>query len=642
MESSHPVALQEGCPAGYCADPSASCSGASEPIQGRPERTTSAVTPVVITGHRNPGSNRGKWRISDTVISSASRGFRWHQLPDLPLPCGLRRHTPMGPAMKGASLKGEPYDSERWAGLHCCNGSSSDHATMEMVGFVTKIAVTPVVITGHRNPGSSRGKWRISDTVISSASRGFRWHQLPDLPLPCGLRRHTPMGLAMKGASLKGEPYDSERWAGLHCCNGSIIDHATMEMMGFVTKISAIKHSSLHGKTPGGSAMISLRRFELSDADVVWEWMGDEHVGRYTSWDAFATREAAVEYFRASILPHPWYRAICLDGRPAGFVAAKPGSGIDGCRAEVSYGLARRCWGRGVATAAVKMAAAELFEEWPHLERLEGLAAVENVASQRVLEKAGFRREGVLRSYRFTKGKLWDMICYSLTTEAASWILCSGSSPMDGRTSGASAMISLRRFELSDADVVWEWMGDEHVVRYTSWDPFSREAAVEYFRASILPHPWYRAICLDGRPAGFVAAKPGSGIDGCRAEVSYGLARRCWGRGVATAAVKMAAAELFEEWPHLERLEGLVALENVASQRVLEKAGFLREGVLRSYRFGKERPHSPPMDGKTSGASAMFSLRRFELSDADLVWEWMGDEQVCRYMSWDPRFGPDR
>lgn len=71
-------------------------------------------------------------------------------------------------------------------------------------------------------------------------------------------------------------------------------------------------------------------------------------------------------------------------------------------------------WGKGIATRAVKMAANAVFVEWGHLERLEAVVDVENPASQRVLEKAGFKREGVLRKYYLLKGKPRDAVMFSL------------------------------------------------------------------------------------------------------------------------------------------------------------------------------------------------------------------------------------
>ncbi|KAL4272839.1 hypothetical protein GQ457_13G025500 [Hibiscus cannabinus] len=60
------------------------------------------------------------------------------------------------------------------------------------------------------------------------------------------------------------------------------------------------------------------------------------------------------------------------------------------------------------------MVADIIFDERPHLERLEALVDVENLGSQRVLEKAGFQREGVLRKYIFLKGRSRDVVMFSL------------------------------------------------------------------------------------------------------------------------------------------------------------------------------------------------------------------------------------
>ena len=71
-------------------------------------------------------------------------------------------------------------------------------------------------------------------------------------------------------------------------------------------------------------------------------------------------------------------------------------------------------WGKGIATQAVKLVASTIFVEWPHLERLEALVDVANIGSQKVLEKVGFSKEGVLRKYCLLKGKPRDMVMFSL------------------------------------------------------------------------------------------------------------------------------------------------------------------------------------------------------------------------------------
>ena len=70
-----------------------------------------------------------------------------------------------------------------------------------------------------------------------------------------------------------------------------------------------------------------------------------------------------------------------------------------------------------------------------------------------------------------------------------------------------------------------------------------------------------------------------------RGEVGYWLLRDARGRGAATRAVRLLVGYAFGQLG-LERLELFTLIGNVASERVAERAGFVREGVLRSYRRG--------------------------------------------------------
>jgi RimJ/RimL family protein N-acetyltransferase len=163
---------------------------------------------------------------------------------------------------------------------------------------------------------------------------------------------------------------------------------------------------------------VTLRRFELSDVDAMMAWASDPQVAAVCRWDPYESTEPLLAFIRDVVLPHPWFRAICVaDGggegepRPVGAVSVSPTG--DPCRAELGYVLARAHWGRGVATAAVKRTVAAVFAEVPGLERVEALVDVRNRASQRVLEKSGFTREAVLRKYGFVKGVVRDMVMFS-------------------------------------------------------------------------------------------------------------------------------------------------------------------------------------------------------------------------------------
>ncbi|GFZ22026.1 acyl-CoA N-acyltransferases (NAT) superfamily protein [Actinidia rufa] len=160
---------------------------------------------------------------------------------------------------------------------------------------------------------------------------------------------------------------------------------------------------------------ISLRLLDLSDVDDFMEWATDSQVAQFCSWDTFTSKEQAMAYIADFIVPHPWFRAICLGDRAIGTISVSQNPGVENsCRGEIGYVLGSKYWGKGIATRAVKMVAADIFLEWPHLEKLEGLVDVDNKGSQRVLEKAGFVREGVLRKYFLQKGRARDMVIFSL------------------------------------------------------------------------------------------------------------------------------------------------------------------------------------------------------------------------------------
>jgi RimJ/RimL family protein N-acetyltransferase len=154
---------------------------------------------------------------------------------------------------------------------------------------------------------------------------------------------------------------------------------------------------------------VTLRPFELSDVDAVMAWASDPQVAARCRWDAYESTDPLLGFIRDVVLPRHLPRR--RGRRPVGAVSVTPTG--DPNRAELGYVLARAHWGKGVATAAVKRTLATVFGEVEGLESVEALVDVANPASQRVLEKAGFTREAVLRSYCVVKGRLRDMVIYS-------------------------------------------------------------------------------------------------------------------------------------------------------------------------------------------------------------------------------------
>lgn len=159
---------------------------------------------------------------------------------------------------------------------------------------------------------------------------------------------------------------------------------------------------------------ITLRLMNLSDIDDFMVWATDDKVSQYCTWKTCTSREEAMTYMINSVIPHPWMRAICLKNRAIGYIMLTAFDGNDACRCEVGFVLASKYWGKGIATRALKMVTSAVFRERTHLERLDAWADKDNLGSHRVLEKAGFQKEGVLRKYMLIKGIARDMVVFNL------------------------------------------------------------------------------------------------------------------------------------------------------------------------------------------------------------------------------------
>lgn len=90
----------------------------------------------------------------------------------------------------------------------------------------------------------------------------------------------------------------------------------------------------------------------------------------------------------------------------------------------------------------------------------------------------------------------------------------------------------------------------------------------------------FRAILLDGRIVGNITVERKADVYRRDAEIGYLLHPDVWGQGIMTAAVAQICPLAFAALDLL-RITGLVYTPNAASRRVLEKSGFVQEGLLR-------------------------------------------------------------
>lgn len=98
-----------------------------------------------------------------------------------------------------------------------------------------------------------------------------------------------------------------------------------------------------------------------------------------------------------------------LEGQPVGFVTA---FFVREGMVQVGIQLDENCRGQRVGSRAFALLRDYLLENFP-LVRLEADTDVDNIAAQKMLERCGFRAEGVLRKYRFHHGSYHDSYLYS-------------------------------------------------------------------------------------------------------------------------------------------------------------------------------------------------------------------------------------
>jgi RimJ/RimL family protein N-acetyltransferase len=104
--------------------------------------------------------------------------------------------------------------------------------------------------------------------------------------------------------------------------------------------------------------------------------------------------------------------AIEVDNEPVGGIGFSPGSDVERYSAEIGYWLGEQYWGRGIVADALSLVTAYAFRECGML-RLFALPFADNARSIRVLEKAGYQREGILRSSSVKFGKPRDQALYA-------------------------------------------------------------------------------------------------------------------------------------------------------------------------------------------------------------------------------------
>ena len=162
---------------------------------------------------------------------------------------------------------------------------------------------------------------------------------------------------------------------------------------------------------------IVLRPWHVEDAPAVEAACQDPEIPH---WIPFVprpyTREDAETYLQACIESGAERHAFAIVDAATGELLGSIDMGVNAhdYRGHIGYWIAAPARGRGVCTRALLRISRWAFAEL-ELQRLELITDSENVASQRVAEKVGYRREGVLRAHlRHPDGRIRDSVMFSL------------------------------------------------------------------------------------------------------------------------------------------------------------------------------------------------------------------------------------
>jgi RimJ/RimL family protein N-acetyltransferase/ketosteroid isomerase-like protein len=320
-----------------------------------------------------------------------------------------------------------------------------------------------------------------------------------------------------------------------------------------------------------------LRPAQAADADALWALWRDPGVRRYLWDDRAIARDEAVATLDDCLALAPQGLGLWLvaprdrPAQPIGCAGLLPvGAAAEheprlAGMTEALVALAPDAWGRGHATEALVALQAHAARTL-RLPRLAAVTDVPNAASDRMLRRAGFTVLGESTGPRHPlRTYLWTPGAATLPTHVQG----------DG--------FLLRPWREGDRAALLRHADDPDVARNLRLLPHPYDdAAADAWLAHAAADPPPRgiwAIDVAGEAVGCLALERGADVEASSYEIGYWLGRSHWGRGLATAAVRLAT-ELAWMDPAVARVQAGVFAWNAASMRVLEKAGYAREAVL--------------------------------------------------------------
>ncbi len=161
-----------------------------------------------------------------------------------------------------------------------------------------------------------------------------------------------------------------------------------------------------------------LRAMSLNDAEDMFVYASDPNVARYVTWPAHQSVDDSTGFLRfieqryAAGDAYDWGLVLKATGRlvgTCGYVKWNKNHHVG----EIGYALGSDYWGRGLVTEATRKVIDFGFTEM-QLNRIEAWCKLENLGSERVMQKVGMQFEGVARQKMFVKGSYHDLKQYAI------------------------------------------------------------------------------------------------------------------------------------------------------------------------------------------------------------------------------------
>ncbi|RDH09681.1 GNAT family N-acetyltransferase [Tsukamurella pulmonis] len=153
--------------------------------------------------------------------------------------------------------------------------------------------------------------------------------------------------------------------------------------------------------------------------------------------------------------------------------------------------------------------------------------------------------------------------------------------------------VALGFFLPDDVDAVHRFASDPRVCEFMTWGPNSRPETYRFLMERLTPSAtdYQLAVIVQGEVVGSAAVWI-TDFENRVGELGYSLAAEAWGNGFATEVAALLIG-IGRERLGLSRIAATCDVENLASARVLEKVGMVREGTLRALKVvrGTRRDH---------------------------------------------------